>query len=501
MNTIPVPVSTSENRVSVVVTCHNYGRFLAEAVESVNDQGCAVGEIIIIDDSSTDDTPQVAARCNAKYVRVDYRCPSRSREHGLRMSQFPYIMFLDADNKLAPNYLSTAVERLRDPLVGVVACDLQLFGDDSQLVRLANNFDKRAFALQNCLDTGCVARRDALLQLGSLKPPNMDHRRTAEDWLMFRRVLELAGWKVAANSVPLLYRRHGGGMLQTRKATATSSQRPYYDDAGLGSEVVTVVTTYSGRVAKEPSLWRRRVQWFNEQKWPREQFRVLLINTSHKPLPVGTVEPLLRLKCAGVSTYDHFVGVPNLEGIDRRQDAVEQFVQTACAALYNRMMREATTEWVLILEDDVFPMNCPDLIERLLSSVDNRTYGVSGIYRQRYCGSWSTANVVPGDMPVLHKERGEGVQQVTLAGFGCLMLRRSQVADIPMRGNEVPSKYFDVNFSSWIARFRPELKLKVDWSIECDHVGAKPVEVLRELARDSVKRGLELWPAERHMVP
>src|SRR5262245_56995193 len=49
------------SRISVVVTCHNYGRYLRECLESLLAQERPADEIVVVDDASTDDTPEVAA--------------------------------------------------------------------------------------------------------------------------------------------------------------------------------------------------------------------------------------------------------------------------------------------------------------------------------------------------------------------------------------------------------------------------------------------------------
>ena len=59
--------------VSVVIICHNYGRYLAEAITSVLMQTRPAKEIVVIDDASTDDTPEVAkvfADRGVRYHRV-----------------------------------------------------------------------------------------------------------------------------------------------------------------------------------------------------------------------------------------------------------------------------------------------------------------------------------------------------------------------------------------------------------------------------------------------
>ena len=55
--------------VDAIITCHNYGRFLADAIDSVLAQSHPNIEIVVVDDGSTDDTAAVAARYAERGVR------------------------------------------------------------------------------------------------------------------------------------------------------------------------------------------------------------------------------------------------------------------------------------------------------------------------------------------------------------------------------------------------------------------------------------------------
>jgi glycosyltransferase involved in cell wall biosynthesis len=100
--------------VSVVIPCHNHGRFLREAAESVQRQTLAESEIVVVDDGSTDDTPVVAASLpGIRYLRQDNRGASAARNTGWQHSRAPFLVFLDADDRLRPNALQAGVDHAR----------------------------------------------------------------------------------------------------------------------------------------------------------------------------------------------------------------------------------------------------------------------------------------------------------------------------------------------------------------------------------------------------
>jgi len=93
---------------SVIVACYNYGRFLQRAVDSVLAQDCIDYEIIVVDDGSTDETPQVAAQFGEKivYHRQENAGHCATNNKGASLARGEYFYFLDADDELLPNALS-----------------------------------------------------------------------------------------------------------------------------------------------------------------------------------------------------------------------------------------------------------------------------------------------------------------------------------------------------------------------------------------------------------
>lgn len=119
--------------VAVVVPCFDLGRTLREAVDSVRAQTRPAGELLVIDDGSSDlQTRQALAelrREGVAVIRTANHGLAAVRNLGVRLTSAPYVVLLDADDLLAPTYLERMAGLLDErPEVDFVTCDLQTFG-------------------------------------------------------------------------------------------------------------------------------------------------------------------------------------------------------------------------------------------------------------------------------------------------------------------------------------------------------------------------------------
>jgi glycosyltransferase involved in cell wall biosynthesis len=98
--------------VSVIVPAYNYGRFVGDALRSILTQSVRELEVIVIDDGSTDETPEVLAQFTDPRLsvhRTDRFGVSRVRALGASMARAPLVAWLDADDLWRPGYLERQV--------------------------------------------------------------------------------------------------------------------------------------------------------------------------------------------------------------------------------------------------------------------------------------------------------------------------------------------------------------------------------------------------------
>ncbi|HMP72050.1 MAG TPA: glycosyltransferase family A protein [Kiritimatiellia bacterium] len=114
-------------RVSVIIPVYNRGELVRQAVASAMDQNYSKIEVILVDDGSTDDTPEVIGGLEKQHPGVvlgrrrENGGPGLARETGRQAAQGEFIQYLDSDDLLAPEKLERQVAFLRDhPEVDVV---------------------------------------------------------------------------------------------------------------------------------------------------------------------------------------------------------------------------------------------------------------------------------------------------------------------------------------------------------------------------------------------
>jgi GT2 family glycosyltransferase len=120
--------------VSVIIPIYNYGKQFEKTLQSVFESNYKNIEIVIVNDGSTDEyTLKKLESINHQNIKVVYQenqGPSSARNNGIRNSTGDFILPLDADDMIQPEYIQSCVTILKNNKnISPVYCDTQHIGE------------------------------------------------------------------------------------------------------------------------------------------------------------------------------------------------------------------------------------------------------------------------------------------------------------------------------------------------------------------------------------
>jgi cellulose synthase/poly-beta-1,6-N-acetylglucosamine synthase-like glycosyltransferase len=168
--------------VTILVPAYNEGKVIERTITSILGAGYQNVEVLVVDDGSTDDTSEVTQRYAEKDPRVRLlQKPNGGKahaaNHGLAHASGEFVIAVDADTLVTAGSIERLVAHFVDPEVTAVCGNVEVGNVNSWLTRFqaieyvtSQNFDRRAFALLNCVSVvpGALGawRRDKVLAVG-----------------------------------------------------------------------------------------------------------------------------------------------------------------------------------------------------------------------------------------------------------------------------------------------------------------------------------------------
>lgn len=218
----------SEPTVSVIVAAYNAERYISETLKSIFAQTFTDFEVIVVDDGSTDRTPDIVhEHPGVHYLRQVNQGQPAARNAGIRAARGRYLSFLDADDLWLPLKLEKQVSYLLNHSDAKwVYCDAVLF--DSDMHRVLGRIGKEVtlhagdvlnqlFLLSFIPSPTPVIAREVFEEVGLFdESPAL---RIGEDWNMWLRIA--ARYPLGVVREPLaLVRVHSCSMTQAASAHA-----------------------------------------------------------------------------------------------------------------------------------------------------------------------------------------------------------------------------------------------------------------------------------------
>jgi len=190
-------------RISVVLPTYNQAKYLPASLEGIASQICRDFELIVVDDGSSDETPQVLAAWGKRWPFVLIQQENQGLPHALNVgfarAAGDYFTWTSSDNIMLPPMLARlATELDRCPELGMVYSDWYDIDEAGRVVREVRTleYDPVVLLRHNYIRASFMYRRRCRDEIGDYDPGmkfKEDHDywlRIAQRWRM-KRVAEL----------------------------------------------------------------------------------------------------------------------------------------------------------------------------------------------------------------------------------------------------------------------------------------------------------------------
>ena len=154
----------NKNLVSIITPMYNSGKFIKDTIDSVLSQTYKEWEMIIVDDCSTDISPEivksyVGSESRIKYIRTDKNGGvSNARNIALKNANGQYIAFLDSDDIWDKEKLEKQINFMKEKDCAISFTSYELIDEENKrldkIVRVVPSIDYKTLLKGNIL--GCL---------------------------------------------------------------------------------------------------------------------------------------------------------------------------------------------------------------------------------------------------------------------------------------------------------------------------------------------------------
>lgn len=194
----------NKEKVTIIITSYNCGEYLKETFDSAKSQTYENIEIIVVDDGSTDETTEEELnnieRQGGIVIRKDNGGVSSARNIGIKESSGKYIIFLDGDDLLEPNYVEEMLKiKEKFPEAGIVYSNTLLFGEKNYIRPLGTPSYDKLLVYNHYFVVTCLLEKKRIEEIYGFDEKMIYG---VEDWEFFIRYC-YKGMKVVRINKPL----------------------------------------------------------------------------------------------------------------------------------------------------------------------------------------------------------------------------------------------------------------------------------------------------------
>ncbi len=311
--------------VSVIIPTYNRPKLLQETIESVLAQTYPNIEVVVVDDGSTDDTPEMLKQYEGRIVNV--RKPNEggtaARNTGITAARGEYLNFLDHDDVFLPTKIERQMEIMNTrPEVGLVHCGYYRMDKDGRYIDIVNFLpegDVRPVIVLGCFcwSGAPLIRRECIDKVGVFDETVWSS--DADMWLK----IAIAGYHFGCVQEPL-----GGYRILADSSMADVERTERMDMAILDRVFANPTLPQEAKDSKEAAYFNQRFwlacRYYTLGKWEDAQ-RNLRVSLQLRPALLNKWGELLQLFCT--NALDPRVGNP-VEWVDNVFDHLIPEVET-----------------------------------------------------------------------------------------------------------------------------------------------------------------------------
>jgi glycosyltransferase involved in cell wall biosynthesis len=226
--------------VSIVVTAFNYARYIDECLDScLGQQDTTLEyEVIVVDDGSTDDTPDLL-ECRSdprlRVLRIENSGIELASNQGFAAARGRYIVRVDADDALAPDYLARMAPMLEQSF-GFCYSDYTIIDGESvaqEVVRLPDFDAAEVMTRGDFLATGTLYPAELLSFHGGYA--SQTRNSGLENYELIIKLMAMGAKGIHVPAPLFQYRRHRINMSATRTGSIIAYGRALFKRNGLGT--------------------------------------------------------------------------------------------------------------------------------------------------------------------------------------------------------------------------------------------------------------------------
>ena len=244
--------------VSVVITHYNLGKYVLKCIESVVDSDYPNIEIVLIDDCSTDfasvqiiETLLGNEDLNLRVVRLESNIGlAAARNYGIEQTRGDYILTLDADDLIHPDFLTVAVEALENSRdFDVIVSHAGLFPDGTDVPLPHSKDDMEGYSVfvgeakmsgltENRFSTSAAVFRRSVFAISRYD----DALDVYEDWSLYLALCDRRVRFIVLNEVYFFYRHRRNSMIHRERDLF---QRAYDHQSLMRSSAPSILSNHS----------------------------------------------------------------------------------------------------------------------------------------------------------------------------------------------------------------------------------------------------------------